>query len=293
MNRIAWGALILLLGAPASAGDEGPQKPATPVEKYRALLEESRALPEAQSQAKTDEERKKLSARQGELPRKFLELALEHPGDPVAVEALIEIVAMTSGSSFSAGGKESSGQRAMAILLRDHIQSDKLGSVCQQVAFGFHPNHEAFLRAALEKNPHRDVQGLACLSLAQFLNDRLNRLAVLEDQDGPELRERYHRIFGKDVVEELERQDHATVAREVEALFVRARDRYPDVRIPVTYFGSGGTVGEKAESELFQIRHLAVGRVAPDIEGEDQEGRPFKLSDYRGKVVLLDFWHHL
>jgi peroxiredoxin len=38
------------------------------------------------------------------------------------------------------------------------------------------------------------------------------------------------------------------------------------------------------------MRHLAVGREAPDIEGADQDGKRFKLSDYRGKVVLLDFW---
>ena len=42
-------------------------------------------------------------------------------------------------------------------------------------------------------------------------------------------------------------------------------------------------------SELFNIRNLAIGRQAPDIEGEDQDGRRFKLSDYRGKVVFLDF----
>jgi len=35
---------------------------------------------------------------------------------------------------------------------------------------------------------------------------------------------------------------------------------------------------------------LQVGRVAPEIEGEDIDGEKFKLSDYRGKVVLLDFW---
>jgi AhpC/TSA family len=29
---------------------------------------------------------------------------------------------------------------------------------------------------------------------------------------------------------------------------------------------------------------------APEIDGEDLEGNHFKLSDYRGKVVLLDFW---
>ena len=29
---------------------------------------------------------------------------------------------------------------------------------------------------------------------------------------------------------------------------------------------------------------------APEIEGEDVDGTGFKLSDYRGKVILLDFW---
>lgn len=32
--------------------------------------------------------------------------------------------------------------------------------------------------------------------------------------------------------------------------------------------------------------------MAPDISGEDVDGRPFKLSDYRGKVVVLVFWGH-
>lgn len=34
----------------------------------------------------------------------------------------------------------------------------------------------------------------------------------------------------------------------------------------------------------------AVGKTAPEISGEDIDGKSFKLSDYRGKVVLLDFW---
>ena len=37
---------------------------------------------------------------------------------------------------------------------------------------------------------------------------------------------------------------------------------------------------------------LNVGDLAPEIQGEDIDGRPFKLSDYRGKVVVLDFWGH-
>ena len=37
-------------------------------------------------------------------------------------------------------------------------------------------------------------------------------------------------------------------------------------------------------------KSLAIGQVAPDISGVDVDGRKFKLSDYRGKVVILDFW---
>ena len=35
---------------------------------------------------------------------------------------------------------------------------------------------------------------------------------------------------------------------------------------------------------------LQVGNAAPDIIGKDLDGVGFKLSDYRGKVVVLDFW---
>jgi cytochrome oxidase Cu insertion factor (SCO1/SenC/PrrC family) len=33
-----------------------------------------------------------------------------------------------------------------------------------------------------------------------------------------------------------------------------------------------------------------VGSAAPEIQGIDGDGVAFKLSDYSGKVVLLDFW---
>jgi len=37
---------------------------------------------------------------------------------------------------------------------------------------------------------------------------------------------------------------------------------------------------------------LDIGQMAMEIDGEDIDGKPFKLSDYRGKVVVLDFWGH-
>jgi hypothetical protein len=52
----------------------------------------------------------------------------------------------------------------------------------------------------------------------------------------------------------------------------------------------GSTLGEEAKRELFELRHLRIGKAAPAIEGEDLDGVKFALSDYRGKVVVLDFW---
>ena len=35
---------------------------------------------------------------------------------------------------------------------------------------------------------------------------------------------------------------------------------------------------------------FGIGCTAPDIEGLDLDGVAFKLSDYKGKVIFLDFW---
>ena len=282
-----WMLVLALCTTAAFAQDKSP----TPAEKFQALLKERQDGPDAVSNARTAEERKQIQARLAKLPLRFLELAEQYPKDPASLDALKEVVSVVNGTAFPVGGKDSPGERALALLRRDHVRSEKLGIVCQQVLFGFHKSHEDFLRAVLEMNPHAEVQGLACLSLAQYLNNRLQRLELLPGQ--PESVERYHNVFGKDYVEQLQRQDHAAVAREAEALFERAAEKYGDVKIPVTYYGSGGTIREKAEAELFQIRNLAVGKVAPEIEGDDQDAKHFKLSDYRGKVVLLDFWHRL
>ena len=50
------------------------------------------------------------------------------------------------------------------------------------------------------------------------------------------------------------------------------------------------TLADAAKSDLFELQKLSVGKIAPDINGEDIDAVAFKLSDYRGKIVLLDFW---
>ena len=77
---------------------------------------------------------------------------------------------------------------------------------------------------------------------------------------------------------------------EIIALLKRAVATCKDVQGTFPY--RDRSLSEVADAELFQIKFLQVGRKAPDISREDVAGVAFKLSDYRGKVILLDFWGH-
>jgi len=62
-----------------------------------------------------------------------------------------------------------------------------------------------------------------------------------------------------------------------------------DIRKAVT-LTKNEEILQQAKDALFEIEHLQVGCTAPDIVAKDTDGVAFKLSDYRGKVILLDFW---
>ena len=52
----------------------------------------------------------------------------------------------------------------------------------------------------------------------------------------------------------------------------------------------GRTYAETAKAHLYEIDALSVGKTAPDVEGEDLDAAALKLSDFRGRVVLVNFW---
>jgi hypothetical protein len=290
MDRIVVSIAVVVLafaGLVGAAHADGQDKPSAPAQHYRALLKEFSDASFTFWQATTDEDRKNIVARVDKLPVQFLELAEKSPLDPVALDALIQVVTieywLNTHTSHPSWGEDSRQAKAIALMLRDHLDSDKLGEACKRAHYGFRQECEMFLRTVLEKSPHREVQALACLRLAQFLANRFERLELLKNQ--PELARRYEGLYGNDYLEALRRQNRANVMNEAETLYEQAVAKYSDVKLPYD-----STVGETAKTELFEIRHLAIGKEAQDIEGVDQEGHQFKLSDYRGKVVLLYFW---
>jgi hypothetical protein len=140
------------------------------------------------------------------------------------------------------------------------VTPERLVSMCQRLRFSSDRGSEVLLRALL-KHDKREVQGVACLTLAQVLKQQADDTADKDEKKAAGLR------------------------NESEKLFARAAEKYADVKA-----GFRGTVGAEAKKELYEIRHLGVGKPAPEVEGQDQDGKKFKLADYKGKVVLLDFW---
>ena len=254
---------------------------------YRALLQEFQKTARGLYEATTDEQRSAVATRMAELSPRFLAWAESNADDPMALDGLVQVVVqeiwLANNTAYPGRPGQSLEDRAITLLLQRHIGSDRLAEGCTRMCYGFGRQCEAFLRTVLERSPHRDVQGLACLRLAQFLNGRLRRLDLLALR--PEMAARYERLFGKDYLEELRRQDRAAAMNEVETVFERAASALRDTKLPYDR-----NVGETADSELHEIRHLSIGKQALELEGLDQDGEAIKLSDYRGKVVLLYFW---
>ena len=96
--------------------------------------------------------------------------------------------------------------------------------------------------------------------------------------------------------------DQAHVSAEIDRLLTTVVEEYSDVAAVDWKLGGPGrtlllteaypqpkTYGQLANALQFELKKLVPGKRAPDIAGADAEGKEFRLSDYRGKVVLLTF----
>jgi hypothetical protein len=147
---------------------------------------------------------------------------------------------------------------ALGVLERDFIESAALAEVCPEVR-SLDPRAQAFLLRVMSENKHREAKGEACYALAQLCKRKAERA----ESSGADARE---------------------VAKRAEELLNEVTKTYADVP------HRGATLGKAAQGDLFELRELALGKVAPDIAGEDVDGAALKLSDFRGQIVVLAFW---
>jgi hypothetical protein len=154
------------------------------------------------------------------------------------------------------------------VMVENHVASKKIGGMVAHLTMmlGTAPYSEkaqALIETIIAKNPEKSVQASALYAVADFYKNK----SEPRGRPAP--------------------GDADALAKKAEDGFERIEKEYGDV---IQF--RDRTYGVAAKAALFELRHLRVGKTVPEVEGEDVDGVKFKLSDYRGKVVMLDFWGH-
>jgi len=285
MKRLNW----LLLAAGCLFAGATIAQVTTPSQQFEAIKKESTRSTSAPKPNMTDEERIQFIGegyrRNFDAGVKYLALAEKYPNDPIALDALIQACWQVNTMPWpvSVAGQDRSSERAIAIIIKSHVASEKLAPLCERVSYGFRKEYEALLRAVAKSSPHKSVRAAAIMGLAQYLYNRSQRVELLRGY--PAFAKEFDELYGKEYMADLYRRKPADAEKEVVGLLEKALPQLGDEPLR-----NGDTVAQAARSLLHEIRYLSVGKPAQDIEGVDQDGVSFKLSDYRGKVVLLDFF---
>ena len=200
-----------------------------------------------------------------------------HAADAGAVAPLIWVV--------NSGSQTDAGNTAAQFLMKHHLVRPETVEMAYSMKRAPTRWCEAMLRAQLAaQDLPEELRWRVMLSLAVCLQSRGEVAAILPDASET-LKKEFEQSFGDEYFAKVLKTGPGEYEAEAIHLFTEAGNKYPNVEIR-----RGATVGDFARISIFQIEHLGIGKVAPDIEGEDLDGVKFRLSDYRGKVVMLTFW---
>lgn len=141
---------------------------------------------------------------------------------------------------------------AIEWLMSEHVDDERMADLA--LAVPDDAKGREILRTLIDTSPHASVKGAACYALALQLAPPYSPSAEWTTRD------------------------------EYIALLERVKADFGDVVV------RGQKLAQVTEGALFEVQRLQIGMDVPDIVAEDVDGVPFKLSDYRGKVVMLDFW---
>jgi peroxiredoxin len=189
-------------------------------------------------------------------------LAKSDPKSSMAYSALVWVLST---------GRSDTPEAAPDLLREHHATNPKIGRVVARAgSTSMNTESPAFrtmtqlFEAVAQKNPDRTTRAQASAALA------LQATWVSRGAD-------YEKAAN---AEEM--------AAKAELAFEELLKNYGDC--PSLVSVEERSLGYVAKQNLFELRHLRIGKKAPDIVGEDLDGKKFKLSDYRGKVTVIVFW---
>ncbi len=214
-----------------------------------------------------------LVGKTNEIATKMLELARnESTSKEIAFKAINWVLGNSQGADER--------QAAVDLMVKDHLDNPEIAEAIPSFTNGLPSEATENLLIQLAENGSSDeIKGVATISLVSYLRENKELVASLVDNEA----------FAKQYPDSIEYFRKLAVVDDerIEGLLAKATESFAEVEY------QGTTIGEMAAKELKKIliaKSLQIGKVAPDIEGPDLDGTVFKLSDYRGKVVMIDFW---
>jgi peroxiredoxin len=246
-----------LLGVASGISQTAVEGGTGPAKAIRAIIDEYENTVRANTQkiidAKTEEEKNRY---RGTVPTvapyatRVMKIIQEQPADPSVAPAVSWLVTQAAGFP--------EGQSALQMIGTVHVASAGIAQAVKALEYYPLPVAEPLLTAVREKNPNAEEKAAATYALGV----------------------QYFRLF-----------ENAPAQKEADAAKSKSMDYFQEV---TSKYGSatiqGFPIAEQASRMMFEMSNLALGCEAPDIDGKDVDGTPFKLSEYRGKKVLLIFW---
>ena len=191
---------------------------------------------------------------------KFLAVAEKDPEGPDAVDALK--LAMRYSSEDTRSAREIRA-RAIKILQEHYVTKPQIKGFVYHLAMIEEPGARKVLDDVIARNPDRKVQAATYKALIRYREYLIRFAEMAKDKDRGAMIEKSE---GKEALSQ--RFARAAVAQgEIEGMKKTLREEYPG------YF-----------------HDLSVGQTAPELVTQDVDGKPVKLSDLKGKVVVLDVW---
>lgn len=277
---------LSLAHASATATGASPQSTSDFALELSKIQAEARKLSEASHKvyaaATTDKERE--AAMESELrttttagwalAARTMDLVMAHPKDPGVIAALTWLAETYPGAP--------SAPKAADLLIRDHLKDPKTQNVVGQFTGMPVLWSERLMRALAAADLPVPQKSRAIFNLATALHTKATFPAMLRND--PKLAQQAGRFFGKESMDAFLATDVKNTEAEAARLFttVAESDKSADP----------AGLGTRARAALYAIEKLGIGRTAPEIAGDDVDGKSIKLSEFRGKVVMLDFWGH-
>jgi thiol-disulfide isomerase/thioredoxin len=261
MYRLIAGVLLLALTGLVVRADDKPGKEDKPA-KDKPVVKEDKDFKALEKEfldkirsAKPAERKKVLES----YSPRFLAFAEKNPKDASAFDALIYVLRMSAGTIT----KDSPAAKAQAILEKDHIKHKNIGSWLTVFGQLGDDGCIRILKAIVENHPDRKTQGKALKTVVKTREEQVQ--IANQSKSNEKIRQFYEQRRGKEYVKNA--IDNVGAFKKEAAEYKKLFAKYSDV-----------------------IPDLSIGKKAPEIVSKDLDGKEVKLSQLKGKVVVLDIW---